>query len=100
MRKLLIYAIALTVISVSAGGCLMTGNYSGIIEAEANNVDNCKLLGSFTEAVDPGKIFQSIEIRRCENEVVKRAVKMGATHIVWVYKGKTGAGLQAYKCGP
>ncbi len=82
------------------GACSMTGQYRGIIEVDAKKVENCKLLGSFTESVDAGKIFQSYEIKRCQNEVITRAAKIGATHIVWVYKGKTGAGLQAYKCGP
>jgi len=100
MKKLLISALALTMVFIFLSACSTTGNYPGIIEADANKVENCKLLGSFTESVDPGKIFQSIEILRCKNEVVKRATGIGVTHIVWVYKGKTGAGLQAYKCRP
>ncbi len=100
MRKLFILSIVLTILSGFTSACVITGKHAGIIETDANKVANCKLLGSFTESVDAGKIIQFIEIRRCKNEVLKRAAKTGATHIVWVYKGTTGAGLQAYKCDP
>lgn len=100
MSRLSICFAALSIVFFISGSCSTARYYSEMIEADAKTVEHCKLLGSFTKAADPGKIFQSVEIERCKYEVLKQAEKSGATHIVWIFEGKTGAGLQAYKCSP
>ena len=69
-----------------------------LIETEEQLVQHCQHLGTISEIPDPGKIVQLLEDYSTKKKVMKRARRLGASHIVWLNKNKAGYIAGAYRC--
>ncbi len=93
LKCLVLYAVALL------SAC--TPNFSNLIVAEPEMVQDCRYLGTISDFSDPGKsIFPNKYGRYYDGErkVLERAYHLGATHIVWQYNYAIGSSASAYQC--
>ena len=68
------------------------------VDAAANEVSGCQMVGVLVEDVDPEVLSLTAERVRCELNVRKQARQMGATHLVWIYRYPTGVAARAFCC--
>lgn len=67
--------------------------------AERKMVSDCVYLDTLYENSDMGRIQLYPKYTYDAQEyVLKRADKLGATHIVWLYNYPSGSAAQAYQC--
>jgi N-acyl-L-homoserine lactone synthetase len=69
-----------------------------LVEAEAPQVIDCQRLGVVTDTADAGNLSAYDATYRMVANIKTRAVRMGATHIVWVDKNQLSATAIAYQC--
>jgi hypothetical protein len=69
-----------------------------LIETEQQLVSGCQPLGFVTETADAGNPFSAYARVDMLAKVRSRALKLGATHIVWLHKTPTSAAAEAYRC--
>ena len=59
----------------------------------------CVYLDTLSENADMGKVqLHPKYTYDAQERVIHRAVKLGATHIVWLYNYPQGSAAQAYQC--
>ena len=94
MKKLL-----LILILVLLGVCACKTKYPHLIATEAQMVQDCQYLETFAENSDPGRILPKYRPSDAEANVLHRADRLGATHIVWVYNNsRMGSAAEVYRC--
>lgn len=86
---------------------LLTGcaAHRGMGELDPPVPEGCIPTGTFVETHDPGKLTPLIlapylDVTGCRRRIVERAVRSGATHLVWLYDYGTAAGAEAWRCLP
>ena len=70
-----------------------------IVETDERLVQRCEYLGAVRQGTDIDTVFDSVDTERNIQEVKIQAARLGATHIVWLYRYKTSAAATAYRCG-
>jgi hypothetical protein len=83
---------------VTACSTVATMGTPELIETEKQLVAGCQPLGMVTETADAGNPFAAYARVDMLAKVRSRAVKLGATHIVWLHKTPTSAAAEAYRC--
>jgi hypothetical protein len=69
-----------------------------LVEAEASQMETCRKLGVISDMADAGKLSEYDAAYRMVANIKTRAVRMGATHIVWLSRNKLSATAMAYQC--
>jgi hypothetical protein len=69
-----------------------------LVVAEADQVAHCQKLGVINGTADAGNLSAYDAAYRMQANIKTRAIRMGATHIVWVNKNKLSATALAYQC--
>ena len=90
---------ALILVAVLAAGCTHYRPRPSIAVAEQNMMTGCEFLQTLSESSDMGKVqLHPKYTYDAQERVVHRAVKLGATHIVWLYNYPQGSAARAYQC--
>ena len=71
-----------------------------LIESEMDRLEGCRRLGVINGNADPGNLSEYDAAYRMMADIKTRAVRMGATHIVWLYKGPLSATAVVFQCDP
>ena len=66
--------------------------------AEETMVRDCAYVETISETIDSGKLWANHRHNESQNEILRRAGNLGATHIVWVYNYRMGSAAIAYRC--
>ena len=66
--------------------------------AEEPMVQDCEYVDTISETVDSGKLWANHRHNESQNEILRRAGNLGATHVVWVYNYRMGSAAVAYRC--
>jgi hypothetical protein len=69
-----------------------------LVEAEAAQVAGCRKLGVISDTADAGNLSAYDAAYRMVSNIKTRAVRMGATHIVWLRKSELSATAVVYQC--
>lgn len=77
-------------------GCIKT--IPAVKVAEAPMVEDCAYIATLSENTDPGRILDNYRPTEHQNEILKRAANLGATHVVWLYDYREGSAAEAYRC--
>ncbi len=89
----------LVFIALFISGCAyFQGDYDRLKETEGQLVERCHLLGVISETADADRILSHPAKYEMIGKVKKRALELGATHIVWLHKTSDSAAAQAYQC--
>lgn len=92
-------AVWLVLVLMLPVGCVCPPLSSGPPESvDALAVGHCRYLGTITENADPEQLFPWIDGRRCPERVHRRPRSLGATHLVWRFRNRTGAAAEAFRC--
>lgn len=101
MRRVLFFLV----LGIWVTGCNYMGNYydnqlydDQLIEVDSQLVSGCALVGVISENADAGNPFPYMATRDMIYKVKTRAVKLGATHLVWLHKTKLAGTAEAYRC--
>ena len=93
-----IFALFLTAL-VATIGCTVSRPRPSIIVTEAKIVSACVYLDTLSEISDMGKVqLHPKHTYDAQERVIHRAVKLGATHIVWLHNTPQGSAARAYQC--
>lgn len=92
MLKTLICMVSIIFIA----GCAKT--IPAVKIAEESMVRDCAYVATLSETADPGRPLDNYRSPEHEDEVLKRAANLGATHVVWVYDFRIGSAAVAYRC--
>ena len=80
-------------------GCFWSNRYAHIIRTESPMVQDCQYLNTFAENTDPGRLLPKYRISDAEQDVLHRADRIGATHVVWAYDyQRIGSAALIYRC--
>jgi hypothetical protein len=81
-------------------GCtyLYTDSSPELLEAETVQMDGCRKLGVISDTADAGNVSAYDAAYRMIANIKTRALRMGATHIVWLRKSELSATAVAYQC--
>lgn len=92
--------ILFTVLTLFGVSCMVIPKYSEshLVETDERLVENCQYIGSVTGTTDYGKSVGFYAKWQCKVDARRKAVRLGATHIVWLQVYKTSATALAYKC--
>lgn len=86
-------------LSLILGGCIGSNQYVNIVRTESQMVQDCQYLDTIAESSDPGRILPNLRPSDAERNVLQRADRLGATHIVWVYNDpRMGSAAEVYRC--
>ncbi|MGD9173281.1 MAG: hypothetical protein PVF29_03920 [Desulfobacterales bacterium] len=66
--------------------------------AEKPMVQGCAHIATLAENTDPGRILDNYRSTEHQDEILKRAANLGATHVVWLYEYRVGSAADAYRC--
>lgn len=66
--------------------------------AEEPMVQGCAHIATLTENNDTGRILDNYRPTGHQDEIIKRAANLGATHIVWLHVYRMGSAADAYRC--
>ena len=91
MKKLLLLIIVLLM-----AACMQT--LPAVKVAEESMVQDCERIAALSESTDPGRILDNYRPTDHQEEILRRAANLGATHIVWVYDYRIGSAAVAYRC--
>ena len=81
------------------GGCIWSNRYVHIVRTESQMVQDCEYLDTIAENSDPGRMVPKYRPSDAEANVLHRADRLGATHIVWVYNNpRMGSAAEVYRC--
>lgn len=69
-----------------------------LVESEMAQMADCRKLGVISGTADAGSFSTYDAAYRMVADIKTRAVRMGATHIVWVDKNELAATAMAYEC--
>lgn len=69
-----------------------------LVEAEAAQVAGCRKLGVISDTADAGNLSAYDAAYRMVANIKTRAVRVGATHIVWLRKSELSATAAIYQC--
>ena len=69
-----------------------------LVEAETAQMAGCRKLGVINDTADAGNLSAYDAAYRMIANIKTRAVRMGATHIVWLRKNELSATAVAYQC--
>ncbi|MEJ2638332.1 MAG: hypothetical protein P8010_02035 [Desulfosarcinaceae bacterium] len=69
-----------------------------LIEAEIQQVAACEQVGALSESLDTGRIITPLARREMVAHLKERALALGATHLVWVYRTDQTAAARAFRC--
>jgi hypothetical protein len=95
LRHLFILMIPL----LMAAACTRYQPRPSIAVAEEKMVAGCVYLDTLSENSDMGKTqLHPKYTYDAQERVIKRAVRLGATHIVWLHNYPSGAAAVAYQC--
>ena len=90
---------ALILVVVLTAGCAYYKPWPSIAVAEQNMMTGCTFLQTLTEISDMGKVQRHPNYTYdAQEQVIHRAAKLGATHIVWLYNYPQGSAARAYQC--
>ena len=100
MKRFYLKIAAIFVIAMAlTAGCTRYQPRPSIAVAEANMVTACVFLETLAENSDMGKIqLHPKHTYDAQERVLYRAVKLGATHIVWLHNYPQGSAARAYQC--
>ncbi|MCP4748278.1 MAG: hypothetical protein GY874_19395 [Desulfobacteraceae bacterium] len=90
--------IAAMVLAIPGCASLMPDTYPELIDAEAPMVKSCASLGVISEMADANNPITTYAVWHMQHKIKARAVKLGATHIVWLHKAPQSASAQAFRC--
>ena len=91
-------AIILILIPILAA-CTKFRARPSIAITEEKMVGGCVYLDTLSENSDMGKIqLHPKHTYDAQELVIKRAVRLGATHIVWLHNYPSGSAAKAYQC--
>lgn len=86
-------------LSLIFGACNFSSRYVHIVPTEAQMVHDCQYLDTIAENSDPGRILPKYRVSDAEQNVLHRADRIGASHIVWVYNiQRMGSAAEVYHC--
>ena len=91
MKKLLLLIIVLLM-----AACMQT--LPAVKVAEESMVQDCERIATLSENTDPGRVLENYRPPDHQDEILRRAANLGATHIVWVYDYRIGSAGVAYRC--
>ncbi len=79
--------------------CTPNQRFSHLISAEEKMVQDCQYLDTLAGNSDPGRFLPKYRENDVEQQLMWRADRLGATHMVWLYNYKTvGSAALAYRC--
>lgn len=94
-----------SLLAIIVGGMLLSGcaGHYGLVETDADLLNNCDGLGTFAETSNPGRedgglLKHYVDTTGVKQRVLKRAALAGATHVVWMHTYSMAAAAQAYRC--
>ena len=92
-------AISIIFLFIILVGCLHSKPYVHIVRTESQMVQDCQYLETVAASSDPGRILPKYTPSDAERNVLHRADRLGATHIVWVYNNpRMGSAAEVYRC--
>jgi hypothetical protein len=66
--------------------------------AEEPMVEGCTHIATLTENTDPGRVLDNYRPPEHQDEILRRAENLGATHVVWLHDYRVGSAADAYRC--
>jgi hypothetical protein len=66
--------------------------------AEEAAMVRCRYIDTVNENVAPNTFSLYWAARDCADRVQARAMGLGATHLVWLYRNRIGASARAFRC--
>ena len=91
--------VIIVFLSIILGACIFSSEYVNIVPTEPQMVQDCQYLDTIAENSDPGRILFQYRPSDAERNVLQRADRLGATHIVWIYNNpRMGSAAEVYKC--
>ena len=66
--------------------------------AEEPMVQDCAFIATLSEHTDPGRFFHNYRPAEHQDEILKRAENLGATHVVWLHNFEVGSAAKVYRC--
>ena len=66
--------------------------------AEEPMVQGCAHIATLTQTNDTGRLLDNYRPTGHQDEIIKRAENLGATHIVWLHAYRVGSAADAYRC--
>jgi hypothetical protein len=98
-RACLIILVVSLIPLAGLAGCTHSRPKPSIAVAEQNMVGACEFLEMVVEISDMGKVqLHPKHTYDAQERVIHRAVKLGATHIVWLHNYPQGSAARAYQC--
>ena len=87
-------------ISVSlTAACTQHRPKPSVAVSEESMMGGCVYLDTLTEISDMGRVqLHPKYTYDAQERIIRRAVKMGATHLVWLYNHPPGSAARAYQC--
>ena len=79
--------------------CTPSQRFDHLISAEEKMVQDCQYLDTLSGNSDPGRFLPKYRENDVEQQLMWRADRLGATHMVWLYNYKrVGSAALAYRC--
>ena len=79
--------------------CTPSQRFPHLISAEEKMVQDCQYLDTLSGNSDPGRFLPKYRENDVEQQLMWRADRLGATHMVWLYNYKrVGSAALAYRC--
>lgn len=88
-------------VGLTAWGCshhLYQEPYPDILEAQAQQVAHCDMLGVVSETANAANPWSLAAEHNMIFRVRERAGQLGATHLVWLHQTDNMATAQVYRC--
>jgi hypothetical protein len=93
-------AIPVILAAVIGASCIQRHG-SGIEIIEEKMTSDCRYLDTIAENADPGRLQLNPKwFYDGQENVLLRAEKLRATHLVWLYNNQCGAAAMVYRCEP
>jgi len=94
----LLVIVALLGLFSSCQSLVVSDQAPQLVVSEPKLVQHCVYLGTVDKTIQEESIFGHWSGYEARQEVLTRAVRLGATHVVWLHTSPGGAMAQAYAC--
>ena len=87
--------VGLILLSICISGCAAQGK---LVDTQEQLMTGCRMLGVISETADAASLSTYAARYFMLNTIEKRALQLGATHIVWLHRTDHAAAARTYRC--
>ncbi|MGB5986118.1 MAG: hypothetical protein WBG37_12510 [Desulfobacterales bacterium] len=100
LRRIFYSSLWVTIALLSGCSLVVSDHAPLLVESESARLTHCDYLTTVSKVIQQESLLGIQSRFEARQAVMTRAVRLGATHLVWLHSSKDGAMALIYRCPP